>query len=55
MSERIRSMFELSDASKKVVKEKVSNLEKEGIKVSTTISGEMNFAGCAKGYCQAWD
>jgi hypothetical protein len=30
-------------------------LESQGVKVSSAHSGELNFAGCASGYCQAWD
>ena len=55
MSEKIRSMFAISDEAMQDVTAKISALEDEGVKVNEAVSGEMNFAGCAKGYCQAWD
>ena len=55
MSEKIRSMFAISDEAMKDVTAKMSALEEEGVEVNEAVSGEMNFAGCAKGYCQAWD
>lgn len=54
MSEKVKSMFAIGEEAIQEVTNKMSALENEGVKVSEPVSGEMNFAGCAKGHCQAW-
>lgn len=48
-------MFALSKEVNEKIDSKLNSFEKKGVKASTKHSGEMNFNGCAKGYCQAWD
>lgn len=37
------------------VDNRMSELSKQGVVVSHEASGELNFSGCHRGYCQAWD
>lgn len=54
MSEKVKNMFAINEKAMQEVTAKMLALENEGVKVSEPVSGEMNFAGCAKGHCQAW-
>ncbi|MBO5060516.1 MAG: hypothetical protein J6C82_06365 [Clostridia bacterium] len=49
------NMFVLSNDSMQTISAKLESFDKKGVKASSEHSGEMNFNGCAKGYCQAWD
>ena len=49
------SQFYLSTDEMQRITQSMENLNAEGIVVSENHSGEMNFSGCATGYCQAWD
>lgn len=55
MGKKMLGTLTLSDDSMKALKEKKEYLEAQGVEVKGTHSGELNFAGCASGYCQAWD
>ena len=45
----------LNSQSMKDIEKRMEVLVSNGVKVKEEHSGEMNFSGCAKGYCQAWD
>ena len=47
--------LKLSDSAVSGIEARMAFLEMEGVTVSEAVSGEMNFSGCKKGYCQAWD
>lgn len=49
------NMFALSSDNMQTISAKLEAFEEKGVKASCEHSGEMNFNGCAKGYCQAWD
>lgn len=50
-------MSELSLTEKNVdeILERITALVSEGVLISDEPSGELNFSGCHRGYCQAWD
>lgn len=54
MSESVRRSLSLSSESISAIDKRISSLSAEGVKASQDHSGEMNFSGCATGYCQAW-
>ena len=37
------------------IDQRMEALSAPGVKASQEHSGELNFSGCASGYCQAWD
>jgi len=37
------------------IDQRMEALSAQGVKASQEHSGELNFSGCASGYCQAWD
>ena len=45
----------LNSQSMKDIEKRMEVLVSNGVKVKEEHSGEMNFSGCARGYCQAWD
>lgn len=49
------STFYLDDSEMSKISGKMEELSAKGVVVSEEHSGEMNFAGCATGHCQAWD
>ena len=54
MSRKMIEGLTLSTEEMKKLKEKTRELEAQGVHAAKDHSGEMNFAGCATGYCQAW-
>ena len=55
MSKKVLEALTLSADVMKALNEKTEKLEAQGVQVNEVHSGELNFAGCASGYCQAWD
>jgi len=49
------SMFYLPQEALQAIDQKMEHLTENGAVASTEHSGEMNFSGCASGYCMAWD
>ena len=49
------SELTLNEKTMNEVMERMTALTAEGIVVSEEPSGELNFSGCHRGYCQAWD
>ncbi len=47
--------FVLDETILDSIDERMKRLAKEGAVVSEDLSGELNFSGCHRGYCQAWD
>ncbi|MDO5133890.1 MAG: hypothetical protein Q4D81_13070 [Eubacteriales bacterium] len=47
--------FVLDESALEAIDERMTALENEGAVVPEEKSGELNFSGCHKGYCQAWD
>lgn len=47
--------FVLDENILESIDERMISLESEGAVVSDEMSGELNFSGCHRGYCQAWD
>ena len=54
MSRKMIEGLTLSTEEMKKLNEKTRELEAQGEHAAKDHSGEMNFAGCATGYCQAW-
>lgn len=54
MSRKIIEGLTLSAEEMKDLNEKTRLLAAQGVQETKAHSGEMNFAGCATGYCQAW-
>lgn len=48
------SAFYLSDMELQAIEATMADLKADGVEMSRVPSGEMNFSGCASGYCQAW-
>lgn len=55
MSVTIKNNLSLSQNALNSIEQRMAELAASGVKVSEGHSGELNFAGCASGYCQAWD
>lgn len=47
MSEKIRSMFAISDEAMQDVTAKMSALKEEGVEINEAVSGKINFTVCA--------
>ena len=54
MSRKMIEGLTLSTEEMKKLNEKTRELEAQGVHAAKDHSGEMNFAGCATGYCHAW-
>jgi len=48
------SKFYLSEEKMKKIEKAMEKFSENGVAVAEDHSGEMNFSGCAKGYCMAW-
>lgn len=55
MSVTIKNNLSLSQNALSSIAQRMAELAESGVKVNEAHSGELNFAGCASGYCQAWD
>lgn len=55
MSSTIMNLFSLSEGAIKSIDKTLESLSAQGVTVNEEHTGEMNFNGCASGYCQAWD
>lgn len=45
----------LSEVAMKDIDKKIKDLSDKGVTSSKKHSGNLNFSGCASGYCMAWD
>jgi mevalonate kinase len=55
MSKKILETLTISTEDMEKLNKRAENLAAKGVHVTGDHSGELNFAGCASGYCQAWD
>ncbi len=55
MSKKILESLSLSESALVQLAKQTEKLTNEGVQLTEEHSGELNFAGCASGYCQAWD
>lgn len=55
MSVTIKNTLALQGEVMQSIKDRLESLSAQGITASQEHSGELNFNGCASGYCQAWD
>lgn len=55
MNYKMENNLTLSEVSMNGLKQRMEELSAQGVKASSAHSKELNFAGCASGYCQAWD
>ncbi len=46
--------FYLSAEMMEAIDQTMASLTASGVTAAECHSGEMNFSGCASGYCQAW-
>lgn len=50
-----KTSFVLTEEALQNIEQKLEALSAKGVTAADKHSGELNFAGCASGYCQAWD
>lgn len=55
MSKNIKNSLTLTEKAMQSIDERLETLSAKGVQASSDHSGELNFSGCASGYCQAWD
>lgn len=55
MGASVKNNLSLSQNALNSIAQRMAELADSGVKVNEEHSGELNFAGCASGYCQAWD
>ena len=44
----------LPESAIQAIEQRMTFLSENGVTVSQQCTGELNFSGCASGYCQAW-
>lgn len=54
MSNTTKNNVVLSTVALNEINQRMEALNAAGVEISEEHSGEMNFSGCASGYCQAW-
>ncbi len=55
MSVAVKDALTLDAQAMRKLDERMETLTRDGVAVNEAPSGELNFSGCARGYCQAWD
>lgn len=48
------NMFYLSGEALQMIDQTMAGLSANGVTLTEERSGELNFSGCATGYCMAW-
>ena len=55
MSVMVKETLKLDAQFMRSIEERMETLTRDGVIIKETPSGEVNFSGCARGHCQAWD
>ena len=55
MSSTVKRRLTLTEQNLQDIDQRLADLSAKGVKAFQEHSKELNFSGCASGYCQAWD
>ena len=50
----VKNAVALPESALQAIEQRMKSLTESGVSAAQDHTGEMNFSGCASGYCQAW-